>query len=154
MSLPIIFPEPPTETTLQDARQSLQDSVQSLDALSTKITEAEAALKQIVVDAQCAINDMFKEKSALEERVLHTQSYLAPIRRLPLELVREVFYCCFDDHPCIAWVLASVCKSWRRLSLGMPRIWSKVGSSIPTSRFAFPFSSFSMCTSGFILNGL
>lgn len=131
MSQPPTFPDPPTESTLSDARLALQKSLHSLDTVTSQITRAEKALQLIVLEAQCAINDLLKEKSGLEDQVLHTRSYLAPVRRLPTELLREVFYWCFEGHPCVAWLLSAVCRTWRQLALGMHTLWSKVSHVHP-----------------------
>jgi hypothetical protein len=94
--------------------------------LTDKIDAAESALANIVRESRFAIEEMFKEKWALEDKARHTLAYLSPMRRLPLELLREIFLWCFQSHPCSAWVLGSVCISWRRLALRIPVIWSKV----------------------------
>ncbi|KAF9265446.1 hypothetical protein L218DRAFT_1075566 [Marasmius fiardii PR-910] len=120
------FPDPPNLVSLSNAKLTLNEHLKSLEQLSSKINEAEAHLAQIVLEARCAINEMTREKSLIEEKVSRTQSYLAPIRRLPSELLSYVFNWCFQDHPCCAWILAAVCRKWRRLALNMPRIWSKV----------------------------
>jgi len=120
------LPEPPTLSTLADARRSLESARTSVEELNVKIEVAEAALAQIVADSKCAINELLRERAALEDRVFRTMAYLSPIRRLPNELLREIFMCNFDDYPCCAWVLAAVCSMWRRLALGMPKLWSKV----------------------------
>jgi hypothetical protein len=43
-----------------------------------------------------------------------------------MELLREIFVWSFVEHVCSAWVLAAVCPPWRRLSLRIHLIWSKV----------------------------
>jgi len=121
------FADPPTRDTLADARRSLDVTRTDMRALTDKIDAAEAALARIVRESKFTIEEMLKERRALEERATHTLAYLSPMRRLPVELLREIFLCCFKNHPCSAWVLASVCTSWRRLALRIPMIWSKVG---------------------------
>ncbi|KAG7092531.1 hypothetical protein E1B28_008881 [Marasmius oreades] len=120
------FPDPPSRVSLANAKLTLTEHAKSLEQLSSKINEAEAHLAQIVLEAQCAINEMTRERSLIEEKISRTQSYLAPTRRLPSELLSYVFNWCFQDHPCCAWILAAVCRKWRRLALNMPRIWSKI----------------------------
>jgi hypothetical protein len=122
------YPEPPTETTLTDARRDLDLQRSSLATLSKKIDEAEVALAQIVAESKCAINEMQRERLKLEEILSLTMAYIAPIRRLPSELIRQIFMFNFEDYPCCAWVLAAVCSLWRRLTLSMPKLWSKVRS--------------------------
>jgi len=120
------FCDPPTASSLAEARQALQATRTSVTELDTKIDAAEAALAHLIRDSQRKIDELLRERATLEEQVLQTMAYLSPIRRLPIELLRDVFMWCFLDHPCCAWVLASVCSPWRRLALRMPKLWSKV----------------------------
>lgn len=120
------FPEPPTESTVSEARRALQTQRQELSQLSDRITSAEDALAQIVADKKRTIREMQREQNMLEEKIKHTLAYISPIRRLPHELLRHIFMFNFDNHPCCAWILASVCVQWRRLALSVPRLWSKV----------------------------
>ena len=128
MSLPELA-ESPTKETLADARRILEATRVSVRDLTTKIDAAETALAQIVRNSRYAINEMEAQRSALERRVAYALGYLSPIRRLPLELLREIFLWSFEGHPCSAWMLAAVCASWRRLALRTPVIWSKVSAS-------------------------
>ena len=121
-----IYPDPPTEATLQNARRELSLQRDSLSSLTSKIAEAELALSQLVSESQSTINGMHKERLALERKMENTMGYIAPIRRLPQELLRGVFSFAFEDYPCCAWVLSAVCSLWRRMALSMPTIWSKV----------------------------
>ncbi|KAF8193255.1 hypothetical protein K438DRAFT_1829361 [Mycena galopus ATCC 62051] len=118
--------EPLTAARLSAARVALEDSLKNASSLAEKIRAAEATLAQIVAEAQVAIEDMLREKETLEETIVQTRAYLSPIRRLPGELLRELFMWCFEDHPCCAWVLSSVCTTWRQQALLIPRIWSKI----------------------------
>lgn len=120
------YPEPPTEAALKQARYQLDSQRGSLTSLAQKIIEAETELAQIVADSKCAINELQRERLALEEKVSRTLAYIAPIRRLPHELLRNIFVFHFDEYPCCAWVLSAVSTLWRRLSLSMPKLWSKV----------------------------
>ena len=121
------FPcEPPTPSSLADARRSLDESNSSLANVDRKIEAAEAQLAQIVADSRCSINQLQRERAALEEKISRTLAYMSPIRRLPAELLRHIFMMNFDEYPCCAWILSSVCSQWRRLALSMPKLWSKV----------------------------
>lgn len=128
-SHPMPFPklvDPPTKETLVNARRSLQATRSSVEELTSKIDAAESALAQLVRESRLAINELEGQRAALEDQVSRTLAYLSPIRRLPMELLREIFVWSFEEHACSAWVLAAVCPSWRRLALRIPLIWSKV----------------------------
>ncbi|KAJ6529133.1 hypothetical protein DFH09DRAFT_155579 [Mycena vulgaris] len=123
---PMAFQDPPTALTLAAARAALDDSVKNAASLADRIKCAQVSLAQIVAEAQAAIDDMVKEELSLQDTIEQTRAYLSPIRRLPGELLRELFMWCFEGHPCCAWVLSSVCANWRHQALAIPRIWSKI----------------------------
>lgn len=128
---PLDYPEPPTESSVSEARRALQVQRQELSQLSERITSAEDALAQIVVDRKRTIREMQREQLVLEDKIKHTLAYISPIRRLPHELLRHIFMFNFDNHPCCAWILASVCVLWRRMVLSIPKLWSKVSDEFP-----------------------
>lgn len=120
------YPEPPTQTSLAEAKRELASQKKSTKELSDKIQAAEENLARLIQESRCAIQQMEREKQVMEEDVAQMLAYISPIKRLPQELLRHIFYMNFEDYPCCAWVLAAVCKLWRRLALSMPKIWSKV----------------------------
>ena len=126
MSLHLFTCEPPTASSLAQARHVLHETNASLADLDRKVKAAEAQLAQIIADSRCAIKQLQCERTALEEKVARVLAYMSPIRRLPAELLRHIFIMNFDEYPCCAWILSSVCSQWRRLALSMPELWSKV----------------------------
>ena len=134
------FVDPPTKETLVNARRSLEVTRASVEEITSKIDAAEMALAQLVRDSRLAISELEGQRAALEDQVSKTLAYLSPIRRLPMELLREIFVWSFEEHACSAWVLAAVCPSWRRLALRIPLIWSKVSPFYTLSSLFFFFS--------------
>ncbi|KAH9038584.1 hypothetical protein EDB85DRAFT_2132236 [Lactarius pseudohatsudake] len=112
MSFQPFSSEPPTAASLADARRLLGES--------------NAQLAQIVAESRCVIKQLQCEREALEDKIARALAYMSPIRRLPSELLRHIFIMNFDEYPCCAWILSSVCSQWRRLALSMPRLWSKI----------------------------
>lgn len=140
---PLGYPEPPTDSSVSEARRALQTQRQELSQLLERIASAEDALALIVSDSKRAIREMQLEQHALEEKVNHTQAYISPIRRLPRELLHHIFMFNFDNHPCCAWILASVCVPWRRLALSIPKLWSKVSDEFSTTHIGSGCVSYS-----------
>lgn len=122
------FVDPPTKETLANARRSLEATRASVEEITYTINAAEIALAKLVRESRLAINELEGQRTTLEDQVSRTLAYLSPIRRLPIELLREIFVWSFEEHACSAWVLAAVCPSWRRLALKIPIIWSKVST--------------------------
>jgi F-box-like len=126
-----MYAEPPTHLSLADARRAFECQRHAHAQITTKINQSKAALQQIVADSKCVINNLESERAALEDQIFQTMAYLSPIRRLPFELLRQIFLFNFDDYPCCAWVLCAVCSLWRKTALSMPQIWSKVHTHTP-----------------------
>lgn len=70
---PLSLPEPPTAVSLSAARATLHESLKNATSLADKITFAEAALAQIVAEAQAAIDDMLREKQLVQDTIAQTQ---------------------------------------------------------------------------------
>lgn len=120
------FPDPPTPTTLLHARQEVAIHRSRVSALSVKIEDAEDELQRLVRESRCTIQELEKERTAAEEQLAQTLAYLSPIRRLPNEILSQIFTFIFEELPCCAWVLSAVSSLWRRRVLAMPKLWSKV----------------------------
>ena len=131
---PLGLPEPPTAATLNDARNHLSTQQDAVRRLTGEIDGAEEELDRIVRTSRLAIEELQRERAAVEEQLMATLAYLAPIRRLPRELLAHIFTTIFDEYPCCAWVLSAVCSVWRRQVLAMPSLWSKV-CRIPTFHY-------------------
>lgn len=124
------FADPPTRQTLAQARQVLQERQASASQLAARILSAEEELERIVTESRCTIKGLEKEKATIEDGIATTLAYLSPIRRLPQELLAQIFNFIFEEYPVCAWVLGKVCSIWRRQVLAMPRLWSKVCSTL------------------------
>ncbi|KAI0037223.1 hypothetical protein K488DRAFT_75528 [Vararia minispora EC-137] len=120
------FLEPPTPSSLLEARDRLQAENAALRDLSERIAATDAALQKTIADQHALIRTLQDERAKVQQKIEQARGYLAPIRRLPQELLRSIFLLGFDESPCCAWVLAAVCSLWRRLALSMPKLWSKI----------------------------
>ena len=125
------FPEPPTESAIAHARAQLTLYHHDSRALELKIQDARDQLARLVEERQNAIREMEKDLASLEDKVALTKAYVSPIKRLPNELLRHIFFFNFDDCAWSAWVISAVCSLWRRLVLNMPKLWSKVRLRYP-----------------------
>ena len=119
-------PEPPTAGSRAEAQAQIESNQKKIQSLSETIASTEDKLAQIINEYRNSIRALHKTKQELEEEVSLTLAYISPIRTLPHELLRHIFLLNFEDQPCCAWGVAAVCSLWRRLVLGMPKMWSKV----------------------------
>ncbi|VDC07401.1 unnamed protein product [Peniophora sp. CBMAI 1063] len=125
-SLMFSLPEPPTTASLHAARERLASDGVALSDLQARITAAERKLAETIAEQRAAIYALQAEHTELRRTVEHTRGYLAPIKRLPRELLQEVFLWNWEEQPCVGWVLSSICRLWRRTALGMPMLWTKI----------------------------
>jgi hypothetical protein len=127
--LPLTLPDPPSQDSLLCAQTHLQQTLQETLDLAAQISDKERALAQQIHDTQAAIARLADQKKALDQEAARTRAYLSPVRRLPAELLREIFLWNFEEHAACAWVFSAVSSSWRRLAIRTPRLWSKVSRS-------------------------
>ncbi|KZV76709.1 hypothetical protein PENSPDRAFT_646159 [Peniophora sp. CONT] len=120
------LPEPPTTTSLHAARERLASDGAALSDLQIRIAAAERKLAETIAEQRAAIHALQTEHAELRRTVECTRGYLAPIKRLPRELLQEVFLWNWEEQPCVGWVLSSICRLWRRTALGMPTLWTKI----------------------------
>ncbi|KAF8530792.1 hypothetical protein JB92DRAFT_2856481 [Gautieria morchelliformis] len=121
-----VMSELPSAQQLAEAKETLASSQQALQNISRKIDDAEQTLAEIVASTRCRIDTLTAERATLQREVTLALAYISPIRRLPQELLREVFLISFEHNPKCAWGHASVCALWRRIALSMPKLWSKI----------------------------
>ena len=118
--------ELPSAHQLAEAKETLASSQQALQNITRKINYAEQTLAEIVASTRRTIDNLTSERAALQREITLALAYISPIRRLPQELLREVFLINFENNPRCAWGLSSVCTLWRRIALSMPKLWSKI----------------------------
>jgi len=75
-----------------------------------------------------------KRIAFLEKENSKSQSFLAPIRRLPTELLAEILVIAIEGHGLNRLDMMRVCRSWRATVLSMARIWSRLTIRPLTSR--------------------
>lgn len=106
------------------------------DLLSSNIVPSDSQLSVIqdaiqrVEEEIAAILQLQRRRVELEAFVVNHQTALSTIRRLPNEILLEIFAYCRDGRSFhlsnnAPWRIARVCSRWRAVALGMPRLWSR-----------------------------
>lgn len=83
---------------------------------STQLQEAKAAATAKINNLEVHIHIMKRENT-------NAASFLAPIRRLPVEILAEIFLLSIRCHAYSPLDLIRVCWRWRTVVLTTPRIW-------------------------------
>ncbi|CAG8606761.1 571_t:CDS:2 [Acaulospora colombiana] len=102
----------------------------------------ELALHRLKVLEEIAFGELEDKRREILERVAeyHVErdiiranqfaalSFIAPIRRLPLEIYKEIFLFvnALDLRGRAAWHISAVCRLWRRIALSTPNLWSNI----------------------------
>lgn len=121
-----LMSELPSAHQLAEAKETLASTRQAMQNITRQIDDAEQTLAEIVASTRRTIDSLTSERAALQREITLALAYISPIRRLPHELLREVFLIDFENNPRCAWDLSSVCALWRRITLSMPKLWSKI----------------------------
>ncbi|KAG9314958.1 hypothetical protein JVU11DRAFT_4067 [Chiua virens] len=115
------------------------------DQVRDLLVEPKAELEVVEEDIfrlQARLADIQRRKHELTSYVEDLGAILSPIRRMPPEIMARVFDFCGDVHVhgphCepsrrAPLLLGSICRSWRALSLAMPRLWTALYLVLPTS---------------------
>jgi F-box-like len=112
----------PCESDRILVQESIRLSKQSLDEVDQELER----LKASVVELQ-------RHRAQLEESLAHKQGILSSLRRLPPEILEEIFLQYHvggsvswprssQDHS--PWTLGRVCSFWRSVYLSLPVLWS------------------------------
>ncbi|KAF7294610.1 F-box domain-containing protein [Mycena indigotica] len=60
-------------------------------------------------------------------------SVLAPIRKLPPEILQAIFLACLDHKPNVIPITGQICQHWRKITISTPELWSNI--SVGRTRF-------------------
>ncbi|KAJ7743330.1 hypothetical protein B0H16DRAFT_1245385, partial [Mycena metata] len=97
------------------------------------LIEPKSRLKRLddkVADLQKAIDSLTEERASVRSFVDAHDALLSPIRRLPLDIVQEIFVACLPTHRnCVMsaveapLLLGRICSLWRAVALSTPCLW-------------------------------
>jgi hypothetical protein len=96
-------------------------------------------LDKEIAQLQMALDKLKAERDTLSDFVDGHEALISPFRRLPLNVVQEIFLACLPAHGyCVMSaseapvLLGRICSSLRSLSLSTSRLWSKLRIVEPT----------------------
>nr|GAT58946.1 predicted protein [Mycena chlorophos] len=98
----------------------------AVDDKTLEISEIGSAIEHL----HAALSTLYDRQAKLFTELEQLKSVLSPIRRVPLDLIGEIFLFLRPgagpprEGTPIPWALALVCRSWRETALGISRLWS------------------------------
>ncbi|KAJ7846347.1 hypothetical protein B0H14DRAFT_3454434 [Mycena olivaceomarginata] len=82
---------------------------------------------------QTALDKLIEERDAVSAFVDAHKALASPFRRLPVDIIEELFMACLPTHRnCVMSateapvILGRICRSWRRTAFGTPRLWARL----------------------------
>ncbi|KAI5835977.1 hypothetical protein K523DRAFT_259475 [Schizophyllum commune Tattone D] len=106
------------------SRQSILRTIETME-------ECDNELEKQILALESQRKQLEQARSTIGSALIVQKAYLAPIRRLPLEVLLNVMACACEGEIdlavriCPPLALGAVCKTWRDLMLASPRLWAK-----------------------------
>ncbi|KAJ7162275.1 hypothetical protein C8R46DRAFT_1104087 [Mycena filopes] len=109
------------------------DEIAEIKSLLVEPTRRLKQLDDKIADLQKAIDKLAEERHRLGSYVGGHEALISPVRRLPLDILQEIFIACIPTHRnCVMSaaeapvLLGRICSSWRTISLATPRLWCRL----------------------------
>lgn len=118
---------------------SPEESGQIQDLLSRPLDEL-ARLNSEIAHLLARLEDLKLRRDKIKHYVDAHQALLSPARRLPVDIIGEIFVHCLPtgrnatralyEAPLL---LGLICRSWRDVAMSIPRLWSSIHVYVPSS---------------------
>ncbi|KAJ7643760.1 hypothetical protein FB45DRAFT_999104 [Roridomyces roridus] len=112
------------------------------DKLNTNFIPSDSEVKQLrallqepvaeLAQLDALISQLTAQRASLQAAIDPHRALLSPIRRIPEDILREIFVFCLPDHDALIEVTAApmllgrIYGLWRRVAYSTPRLWSSV----------------------------
>lgn len=116
----------PTTLQISQTQTAITSYQNSLQSIATRLSSTQAHLDRVTRENKHILETLQNEKHDLELKIAQARSYLAPIRRLPTELLGVVFTRAAHTDPIAPWTISAVCRLWREQILSMSNLWSTI----------------------------
>lgn len=110
------------------------------DAINTFLSDPLIELLRLD-DEIAKYNGLLAKREELSQIISSHRALLSPARRLPPELVKEIFLFCLPEQRKAAMssseapvLLGRICSAWRHISLTTPQLWSSIHIVVPNHR--------------------
>ncbi|KAJ6456411.1 hypothetical protein C8R45DRAFT_1082120 [Mycena sanguinolenta] len=124
------------------------DEVLEIKALLVEPTLQLKGLDDEITKLRQAIDKLGQERSRVATYVDAHKALISPVRRLPLDIIQELFVACLPAHRnCVMSaseapvLLGRICSAWRTISLSTPRLWSRLHVVEPLPSLTDPTST-------------
>ncbi|KAK7018871.1 hypothetical protein R3P38DRAFT_3319734 [Favolaschia claudopus] len=114
------------------------DEISELKGLLAEPRLRLAKLDGEILALRQKLDGLVEQRESLCAHIQSHQALMSPIRRIPLDVLEQIFLACLPTHRnCVMSaqeapvLLGRICSSWRTLSLSAPRLWSRLHIVLP-----------------------
>ncbi|KAF9460609.1 hypothetical protein BDZ94DRAFT_1120273, partial [Collybia nuda] len=84
-----------------------------------------------ISDVRDLLSSLLAQRAKENNRILILRSAVSPVKKIPPEILGDIFVRCGDGGPIVVplqsrtcpWALAHVCSRWRQVLWGTSEIW-------------------------------
>ncbi|KZP22093.1 hypothetical protein FIBSPDRAFT_687916, partial [Athelia psychrophila] len=80
-------------------------------------------LDQDILRLENTLHELRRKRDEMKSFTLAHKTLVSPIRRVPPEIITEVFLHSADGNLGSPLLLASICSRWRSIALSSPQLW-------------------------------
>ncbi|KAK7006026.1 hypothetical protein R3P38DRAFT_1727211 [Favolaschia claudopus] len=106
-----------------------------------------AKLESEILSLRQKLDGLVEERDSLDTYIERHNALMAPIRRMPLDVLEQIFIACLPTHRnCVMSaqeapvLLGRVCSSWKGLAFSIAQLWSLLHIVLPTPDVSSPAS--------------
>ncbi|KZP22121.1 hypothetical protein FIBSPDRAFT_890694 [Athelia psychrophila] len=74
------------------------------------------------------------KRAERQDNAVTLKAFVSPIRRVPPEIITEIFLICTSGCPTSPPRLAAICSRWRSIALSSPHLWSSLSLVLQSER--------------------
>ena len=129
------FPVPPSPTPhlYHTLHQPDASEVIALRQVILRVNSDKSRLDDEIAHAEAVLNRLHRDHEALHTFITEHDAFLAPVRRLPSEILTRIFALCLLEYETSSLdsrraplLLMQVCKGWRETALSTQNLWSSI----------------------------
>jgi len=116
----------------------LENNEPPSDAILQEVSELCAIARNDLLQIDAEIQRLQEKRAVIQKSIDSYITISSPIRGLPTDILREIFYHCLDstrNHIMSAaeapMLLTHVCSPWRSVALTSPNMWAKLHIPLP-----------------------
>ena len=122
---------------LQSNQAPSEDETREIKALRANPLKEISIIDVEIDQIEGVLNSLKRKRAHIQESIDDINTILAPVRRLPMDVLGVIFINCLAAHrnPIMSAseapiLLTQICRDWRSIAFSIPRLWSRL--YIPT----------------------